>query len=118
VRRKEELIQIGDLDEEVKKQEEQEKLIEEEIRELDLKQGSKDEDELTPHLALQNLKKLLRFIQLLCENHNPNLQNQLREQTNAEGNLLTKSFDFVSHIAKMLGYYQKMFNIYTCDMGY
>ena len=37
--------------------------------------------EQTPTGAIKALETLLRFIQLLCENHNPNLQNILRQQT-------------------------------------
>lgn len=45
--------------------------------------------------SLINCIRVLRFLQLLCENHNLGLQNHLREQRMANGALNQKSFNFV-----------------------
>ena len=103
---------------ELKKQEDALKIVEEEIKDFELRNEQKDEEELTPKRALVSLKNILRFMQLLCENHNPHLQNALREQTNKEGHLHGKSFDFISYMSKMLGMYQKIFNAETVDLGF
>jgi|LauGreDrversion4_2_1035121.scaffolds.fasta_scaffold17674_3 hypothetical protein len=59
----------------------------------------------------------MRYIQLLCENHNLDLQNMLRDQVTIDGNENGKSFDFVSYISRMIGEFYKIFNASTCDMG-
>ena len=53
----------------------------------------------------------------MCENHNINLQNMLREQVNIDGNVSGKTFDFISQLARMVGEYYKIFSSYTCDLG-
>ena len=57
-------------------------------------------------------------MQLLCENHNINLQNMLREQLSPEGNQNGKVYDLVSHLAKTFGQYSKVFNQVTVNLGY
>lgn len=44
-----------------------------------------DASVLTPARALRYLQRILRFMQLLCENHNLDLQNILREQVSRDG---------------------------------
>lgn len=47
--------------------------------------------------SLKTIQNILRFLQLLCENHNKDLQNYLREQKNNKTN-----FDLVSETLKIL----------------
>ena len=44
------------------------------------KEKCEEENKLSPKIAI--MKPILRFIQLLCENHNLYLQNLLRDQNN------------------------------------
>lgn len=92
-------------------------MVEEEMRDQELQYETSDDDVLTPQRALKYLQLIMRFLQLLCENHNLSLQNQLREQINIDGNVSGKSFDFVSQLARMIGEFYKLFSIYTCDLG-
>ena len=41
----------------------------------------------------------------------------LREQINEDGNVSGKTFDFVSHLARMVGEFYKIFSSQTCDLG-
>lgn len=60
----------------------------------------------------------MRFLQLLCENHNPDLQDHLREQKNADKIKLPHQFDFVKYLSSMLTSYVKNFvNCYSTDLG-
>jgi len=68
--------------------------------------------------SLTNCIRVLRFLQLLCENHNLGLQNHLREQRMANGALNQKSFNFVQYISIMFGIYEKSFvNRYSTELG-
>lgn len=88
---------IGDPDHpEVLKLQTQLSNIENERLELEASQESSDDNVLTPTKALSYLQLILRFMQLLCENHNINLQNILREQVNVDGNVSAATFDFIS----------------------
>jgi hypothetical protein len=58
--------------------------------------------------SVDQCNRVLRFLQLLTENHNLGLQNFLREQTSG-GIVKTKTFNFVSYVANMFGIYQKSF---------
>ena len=63
--------------------------------------------------------RILRFLQLLTENHFTQMQNFLREQTLSDGSPNPKSFDFISYISTMLGVYEKQYvNCYSCSLGY
>ena len=42
-------------------------------------------EELTLSRAIDNIKIVLRFIQLLCENHNHDLQISINNQKNSDG---------------------------------
>ncbi len=67
---------------------------------------------------INNCMRVLRFLQLLCENHHNGLQNFLREQTMENGQINAKSFDFVSYVSGMLGIYEKSYvNCYSCQLG-
>ena len=61
--------------------------------------------------------RILRFIQLLCENHNIKLQDHLREQNNKEGVSLGKNFDFPTFFSNMLGIFAKHANFSTMKLG-
>lgn len=67
-----------------------------------------DFDSITDSLesTIINCNRVLRFLQLLCENHHLELQNFLREQK-SEGVTNNKSFDFVTHISNMFGTFLK-----------
>jgi hypothetical protein len=54
-------------------------IVEEEMREMESQYETADPEVLTPQRALSYLQIILRFMQLLCENHNLDLQNMLRE---------------------------------------
>jgi|LauGreDrversion4_2_1035121.scaffolds.fasta_scaffold256831_1 hypothetical protein len=92
-------------------------IVQEEMATLEAGYESVDEAVLTPARALRYLRRILRFMQLLCENHNLNLQNILREQTTIVGNVNSKTFDFVSLMARMVADFYKMFSADTCDLG-
>ena len=60
---------------------------------------------------LQTLIKIMRFLQLLCEGHNSELQNFLREQHIKEtDNRTSTGIDFVTQAVIMLGSFVKFFN--------
>lgn len=85
----------------------------EDIGEEDDFDSSKD----TIESSIINCNRVLRFLQLLCENHHLGLQNFLREQK-SEGVINSKTFDFVSNIAVMFGIYIKGFtNCYSSNLG-
>jgi hypothetical protein len=70
--------EVEEDDEERMKFEEQKKSLEEEVRDtVYLKDELRDGEEMTLSRALENITVILRFIQLLCENHNHSLQNIL-----------------------------------------
>lgn len=81
-----------------------------------------DEDDFddTPdslEASIINCNRVLRFLQLLCENHHLGLQNFLRVQT-ADDVTNNKSFDFVTHIATMFGTFIKGYTIcYSSNLG-
>ena len=93
-------------------------MLEDEIKEQDDQAEVKDSSALTPNKALKSLQIILRFFQLLCENHNGNLQNTLREQMTMDNTANPKSFDFVSQVARIFIQYQKIFSQKTCNLGY
>lgn len=64
---------------EIKKLEQQLMIVEEEMREMESQYETADSEVLTPQRALSYLQIILRYMQLLCENHNLDLQNMLRE---------------------------------------
>ncbi|XP_041983681.1 inositol 1,4,5-trisphosphate receptor isoform X2 [Aricia agestis] len=61
------------------------------------KKSEKNNDVLPPKVAV--MKPILRFLQLLCENHNPELQNLLRNQNNKTNyNLVSETLMFLDCI--------------------
>lgn len=61
--------------------------------------------------------RILRFFQLLCENHNINLQDHLREQNDKDGVALGLNFDFPTYFSTMLGVFTKEANVDIMDLG-
>mmetsp|Transcript_35853 Transcript_35853/g.35476 ORF Transcript_35853/g.35476 Transcript_35853/m.35476 type:complete len:858 (-) Transcript_35853:45-2618(-) len=61
--------------------------------------------------------RILRFLQLLCENHNLKLQDHLREQNNRDGVSLGKNFDFPTFCSNMFGIFAKHANSTTMKLG-
>lgn len=80
-----------------------------------------DEMQIANQIKTQYIKRtfrLLRFLQLLTEGHNLDLQNFLREQKYANGIVNPKSFDFISYVAQMLAIYEKQYiNCFSCELG-
>ena len=63
--------------------------------------------------------KILRFLQLLCEGHNQNLQDYLRQQLNEEGQVsyLRQNIDMIQFVVDLFGSYIKFFNSKCTDLG-
>ena len=77
--------------------------MEEDIKDTEYVQDeSRDAEELTVSRALENMTVMLRFIQLLCENHNPVLQRILSTQRSTDGKAKAKTVSLVSQMARML----------------
>ena len=56
---------------------------------VDRAKEKEEETKLSPKVAI--MKPILRFLQLLCENHNRDLQNLLRDQrANKVGNVISR----------------------------
>jgi hypothetical protein len=70
------------------------------------------------HDNMNTFNKLLRFFQLLCEGHNSDLQNFLREQnlpsTEAKA---ADNIDFITHAVIMFGSFVKFFNRQCYETG-
>ena len=60
----------------------------------------------------------MRFLQLLCENHNLALQKMLNTQTNIEGRPKPKSVNLVSTFARHFENMQKVINSVTVGVGH
>lgn len=61
------------------------------------KREAVQQDSLPPKIAV--MQPVLRFLQLLCENHNPELQNLLRNQNNKTNyNLVSETLMFLDCI--------------------
>ena len=82
-------------------------------------QPDEDEDEdFTSIVYAKTLCiRILRFFQLLWENHNINLQDHLREQNDKDGVALGRNFDFPTYFSTMLGVFTKNWNIDIMDLG-
>ena len=85
---------------------EQKRVTEEEFKATDMDENenpaSYTTNELTVARSINNGKVILRFMQLLCENHNINLQNALRQQMNEDDKAKNNSFDFCSFLSRRL----------------
>jgi len=58
---------------------------------------------------IEDMRLLLRFMQLLCEGHHSGLQNFLREQTHG-GIIHGKTFDFVTYFCSTMSTNEKLIN--------
>ena len=67
--------------------------------------------------SLRYLKKIYRFLQLLCEGHNSNFQNFLRHQYRRTERLFSKNIDFVLYTASQFGVFVKYMNPHATDLG-
>ena len=97
------------------------------IMEDDLKDTEYDQDEnpamyttdqLTVARALNDMFLCLKIMQLFCENHNPTLQDTLREQYGIDGRLKNNSIDFITNMSKIYEQFQKIFNNNTAGIGH
>lgn len=61
--------------------------------------------------------RLFRFLQLLCEGHNFELQNHLRSQITSNNMLNVKSFDIIAYSTISFGAYVKFANIECLKFG-
>lgn len=76
--------------------------MEEEIKDTEyIPDENRDAEELTLSRAIENLILMLRFMQLLAENHNLNLQRILNDQKGPEGKSKPKSINVVVILAGM-----------------
>ena len=65
----------------------------EELRETELNDDELMGEEMTISRAITNITNFLRFLQLLCENHNIHLQKSLQSQTNVNGYVKMRPVD-------------------------
>lgn len=69
---------VEEDDEELCKLQEQRKALEDEIKDTEFIQDElRDGEEMTLSRAIENIRVILRFLQLLCENHNIHMQKML-----------------------------------------
>eukprot|EP00347_Sterkiella_histriomuscorum_P021853 403332539 len=69
--------------------------------------------------SINKMMRILRFLQLLTENHFTPMQEFLREQNTSSGQTNSKSVDLVSYISTLLGNYENQYvNCYSCNLGY
>ena len=73
-------------------------------------------DELTVCRAINDMLYVLKFHQMLCENHNNVLQNVIRQQCNVDGKQKQQSYDFPTLYSKILDQFSKLFNNNTSDI--
>lgn len=66
---------------------------------------------------LKTSTKIYRFLQLLCEGHNQQLQDYLREQFPADHTLSSKNINFVQNTAQVLGAFVKYINPAVIELG-
>ena len=78
----------------------------------------RDGEEMTLSRSIENIIVMMRFIQLLCENHNLALQKMLCKQTNLEGRPKSKSVNIINYIAKIFEQMIKIINTVTVGLGH
>jgi len=90
-------------------------------KELDIEEENtnsrKIDDVEEARQALVVLERTYRFLQLFCEGHNLDMQNQLRVQTNADGVVNGKSYDFITQSAYHFNALIKQVNVDCLDVG-
>lgn len=108
-----------DVQEMIQKLRDQRRGLEEEIKDTEyIADENRDAEELTLSRAIENLILMLRFIQLLAENHNLNLQKTLNDQKNPEDKTKPKSVNLVVVLAGMFGQMLKVINSVTINIGH
>jgi hypothetical protein len=73
---------------------------------------------MTLSRAIVNIIVIMRFLQLLCENHNFSMQKMLNVQTNIEGRPKPKSVNIVQQLARIAEQMQKVINSVTVGVGH
>ena len=108
-----------DVQEMIQKLRDQRRGLEEEIKDTEyIADENRDAEELTLSRAIENLILMLRFIQLLAENHNLNLQKTLNDQKTPEDKTKPKSVNLVVVLAGMFGQMLKVINSVTINIGH
>ena len=108
-----------DVQEMIQKLRDQRRGLEEEIKDTEyIADENRDAEELTLSRAIENLILMLRFIQLLAENHNLNLQKTLNDQKSPEDKTKPKSVNLVVVLAGMFGQMLKVINSVTINIGH
>lgn len=108
-----------DVQEMIQKLRDQRRGLEEEIKDTEyIADENRDAEELTLSRAIENLILMLRFIQLLAENHNLNLQKTLNDQKSPEEKTKPKSVNLVVVLAGMFGQMLKVINSVTINIGH
>jgi hypothetical protein len=109
---------VEEDDEELGKLVEQRKGLDDEIKDTEyINDELRDGEEMTLSRAIENCIALLRFLQLLCENHNPDMQNILNVQTNIENRPKPKTVNIVQLLALNFEQLQKIINSVTIGMS-
>lgn len=110
---------LAENDEEHQKLMDQKKLDEDLIKDTEyIDDEERVGETLTFSRAIDNLQILLRFTQLLCENHNLDLQNILCVQTDQNGRRKNKQYNLIQNLARMFEQYQKLVNSVTIQIGH
>jgi hypothetical protein len=60
---------------------------------------------------------IFKFLQLLCEGHNKDLQDYLRHQNNSNNNVVSKGINFINTSATIWGSYIKFVNLDCDELG-
>ena len=108
-----------DVQEMIQKLRDQRRGLEEEIKDTEyIADENRDAEELTLSRAIENLILMLRFIQLLAENHNLNLQKTLNDQKSPEDKTKPKSVNLVVVLAGMFSQMLKVINSVTINIGH
>ena len=108
-----------DVQDMIQKLRDQRRGLEEEIKDTEyIADENRDAEELTLSRAIENLILMLRFIQLLVENHNLNLQKTLNDQKSPEDKTKPKSVNLVVVLAGMFGQMLKVINSVTINIGH
>lgn len=107
-------------DEDYQKYTDQKRGLEDEIKDTDyISDELRDGEEMTLSRAIENIRVILRFLQLLCENHNIHLQKILCCQINSENRPKSKSVNIVQSLARIFEQMQKLINSVTIkDVGH
>jgi hypothetical protein len=105
---------VEEDDEDLLKLQEQRKALEDEIKDTEYNEYEvRDGEEMTLSRSIESIIAIMRFLQLLCENHNIHLQKMLSCQTNIEGRPKPKTINIVQNLARIFEQMQKIINNVT-----